>query len=159
MKQQRNGLTGEQKRFVCRLFAEFEPPEKIRQALRQQYGIHLALPSIIHYRDSDKWGPIIEQMRKSLIEHIGDIPLCSKYYRLKRLDELFHSENHYRVVRYSGRSEHPIEEKPVGELRQLCALAAQELGELKSVLEHDASASLEEIILGAITRRNGAAGR
>jgi len=159
IRRRKNNLTGDQKRFICRLFAEFAEPTEIQCEVEKAFGFRLALSTIYHYRDADKWRSVVETFRADLVKKLTDIPLCSKFYRLKKLDQLFHDENRYRVVRYSGKSEIPIEEKPVGELRQLCALVAQELGELKQVLEHDASASLEEIILGALAHRGQPPGR
>lgn len=131
----RNGLTGEQKRFVCRLFAEYCTPVEIQNAVREHFGFTLALPSVIYYRDCPKWQSVILEMRVALIRNLADLPISSKYWRLKKIHELFDTENRYRVVRYSGKSEIPIEEKPVGELRQLLQLAAEELGELRQVHE------------------------
>lgn len=145
-RERKNHLNTEQKRFICRLFAEFCGAEEVRQKVRDHYGFLLALNSVIHYRDSEKWKPVIIAMREGLVTNLKDLPIVSKYWRLKKLCELFESENHYRVTRYSGKSENPIEEKPVGELRQLLALAAQELGELKQVMEHEGKVSLETLV-------------
>jgi len=130
-----NHLTAEQKRFICRIFAEYGKPVEVQKAVRAQYGFTLALNTIIHYRDSELWKPVILEMREALINHLADLPICSKFWRLKKAGELFETENRYRVTRYSGKSESPIAEKPVGELRQLLAYAAEELGELRQVVE------------------------
>jgi len=128
------------------MFAEFERPEVIRQALRERYGFLLAVQSVIYYRDSPKWQAVIVQMRGALINHLEDLPIASKYWRLKQLCELFETENRYRVVRYSGKSERPIEEKPLGELRQLLQLAAEELGQLRRVQVHEGKLTLEQLV-------------
>jgi hypothetical protein len=135
-RQRKNHLNAEQKRFICRMFAEFAAPSQVQAEFEKAFGFQLALSTIYHYRDAELWRPVILDMRKALVNHLGDLPICSKYWRLKQLHELFESENRYRIVRYSGKSEIPIEEKPVGELRQILALAAEELGELRKVLEH-----------------------
>lgn len=135
-RQRSSHLTGEQQQFIVRLIAEFAGPTEIQQEFEKAYGFTLALTTICHYSSHAKWREPIAQMRAALINRLDEIPLCSKFYRLKKLDELFHSENRYRTVRYSGRLDHPIEEKPVGELRQIAALVAQELGELRQVHEH-----------------------
>lgn len=134
-RQRKNHLTAEQKRFICRLFAEYAKPVEIQDAVREQYGFTLALQSVIYYRDAPTWQTTIAAMRTALINHLADLPICSKFWRLKKAGELFETENRYRVTRYSGKSEIPIQEKPVGELRQLLAYAAEELGELRQVVE------------------------
>ena len=157
--QRKNHLSSEHKRLICRLFAEFAEPTEVQAAVEKTFGFRLALSTLYHYRDSEKWKAVVLEMRKELLRHLEDLPIASKYWRLKQLCELFASENRYRVVRYSGKSEIPIEEKPVGELRQLLALAAEELGELKRKVEHEVGSSLEEIIAGALPDRGSAAGK
>lgn len=135
-------LNAEHREFVCRMFAEFATPSEVMKALEEQHGINLANHQAVqHYRDSEKWRPIIEEMRTALIFNINRLPIASKYWRLKQLQDLFNSENRYRVVRYAKVNEHdytPIEELPLGELRNLLRQAAEELGELREriTVEH-----------------------
>lgn len=127
-------LTGEQRRWIIRLLAEWCGPQEIAEGFESTFGRKISHSLVQHYRDSEKWRPEIERARTALLHRISDIPIASKYWRILQRYKLFESENRYRITRYAGSYQGdpgvPIEELPLGELRQLLLDAAREMGDL-----------------------------
>ena len=81
-------LTGPAKDLVCQLLAEFARPTEVQTAVRQEFGITVSLPSVLHYRASPKWSKIIEQKRQALDANVSRLPISSRYWRLKQRQEI-----------------------------------------------------------------------
>jgi len=125
-------LSGPAKELVCQLLAEFARPTEVQKALRQELGVEISLPSISWYRDSPKWAKVIEDKRRALDANLDRLPICSKYWRLKKRQELLDQAMH--------------QDKPdLGTARGILVDAARELGQLnpeKSDVPHIGSVNL-----------------
>ena len=152
-------LTGEQVQFILRLVAEWTPPAEVCSSFRRIFGCEIVHRQVQHYRDHRKWRPEIERLRTALVARISDIPIASKFWRLRARQRLFDAENRYRVVRYAGvrriveqpdgsvvEEPIPIEEIPLGELRQLLLDSAKETGDLSERREISGTVTLEQLV-------------
>lgn len=134
-------LDDTQRDFILDLIAEYQPPRYICRAFQREFGRSIARSLVSYYKANEKHRDGILLRRARLKATILDrIPIASKYHRLKALDKLFDTENRYRVVRWTkgtdargNECQLPVFEKPVGELRALLQLAAQEMGDLTEV--------------------------
>lgn len=143
MPSHQNRLGDDQRDFILMMLAEYRGPAYICRQFQKTFHRSIASSLVMHYKQSARHQGQIDMHRQRLRATIlTHIPLASKFYRLKELDALFHSENHHRIVRYCkgvnsrGQETHvPIYEKPVGELRAICQLIASEMGDLREVHE------------------------
>ena len=155
-------LTGEQVQFVLRLLAEWTPLHEIGSSFCEVFAGEITHNQIQHYRDHPKWRPEIERLRTALVNRISDIPIASKFWRLRARQRLFDAENRYRIVRYAGVRrvirqpdgsvvEEPIaiEELPLGEVRQLLLDSAKETGDLSEKRELTGRLTLEQLVTAA----------
>jgi hypothetical protein len=105
-------LTKRQREFVCRELAEYVPPGEVAAAFEVEFGQPIAPTTVAYYSTSRRWGPVIAEMRRRLIDRLDRIPISSRFWRLKQLQALF---------------EH---ERETEERRHLLAAARQELADI-----------------------------
>lgn len=120
----RGRLTGEQKRFVVQLLAEFQTPAQIVAAFADQFGRRITIPGVCHYRDSPRWAVEIERAREALLAAVRTLPVASKYWRLQQLHRLITEAEEARRIR-SVRVGTRVLEPPVEVLAALRAGVAQ----------------------------------
>src|SRR5688572_24406587 len=87
----------------------FEKPTVVQTMVRENFGHHLALPSIFYYDISNpeipkKWRDLFEETRRQFIENTADIPIANKAFRLKELDRLYHRGR-------AGKLENPVDQR------------------------------------------------
>ena len=73
---------------MCQLLAEFEPPLVIKTALKDEFGVSIATEAIYHYKRSPKWQKVVQAKREALDAAIDRLPISSRYWRLKRRQEM-----------------------------------------------------------------------
>ena len=132
-----------EREFVLRLIAEYGSNTEICRLVQSEFGRSIASSLVSYYRRSEIHAERRAQYRAELKSTILErIPVASKFYRLQQIQKLI-DEAKWRIVRYADgvdKAGHlrkmPIYEKQVGEVRALLQLAAQEMGDLKDVVEH-----------------------
>ena len=139
-KKKRRPLSAIEKEFVLRLIAEFRTGGFVTSAFQKEFGRSISSSLVTYYRQN--FPAEIASYRAQLKFALDSIPIASKFWRLSELQSLYEKANNYRLVRFARGTDKrgnpkriPIYEKPVGELRQLLTLAAQEMGDLKEVVE------------------------
>lgn len=86
-------LSLEMKRFVVMEFAMWETPTTIQRELKENFGVDVSLPGLLHY-DGDrpacpkKWKTLFDETRKAFLDDTTSIPIANKAFRLRELNKL-----------------------------------------------------------------------
>ena len=125
-------FTAAEVQLVLRLLAEWTPLHDIVAEFENTFGRKILHGNVQRYRDSAKWRPEIERLRTALVNRISDIPIASKFWRLRARQRLF---------------EGPL--APTSEQRQLLLDAARETGDLSEKRELTGRLTLEQLVAAA----------
>lgn len=135
-------LTGDQKRLICQLLAEYCPPAEVVARFKEATGRQIRLSHVCYYRDSPKWAAEVDKAREALLANLGKLPIASKFWRLQELQGLYQDAlkaRRIRTVRKATKLEdgklvpvyERLEERDFGAPRELLRQAAEELGQLR----------------------------
>jgi hypothetical protein len=113
-------LTKQAQIFVVQQLAMFERPSIVQAALKETFGVEVALPAILHYDLSNpelesKWRELFDETRDKFLADTSAIPIANKAFRLKELDSIYHSQK-------LAKMQNPIE------MRAVLEQAAKESG-------------------------------
>ncbi len=78
-------LSDEEQQRVCGLLAQFKTPQQILTVLRSGGNRRATLQTVKHYRDTQKWQPLIERLREEYRARILDVPVANVRVRLDAL--------------------------------------------------------------------------
>lgn len=131
-RQKQRKFTASEIQLVIRLLAEWAPLGEIVAEFESTFRRKISHAHVQRYRDSPKWRPEIERLRTALVNRISDIPIGSKFWRLRARQRLFES---------------PL--APLGEQRQLLLDAARETGDLSEKRELTGKLTLEQLVAAA----------
>jgi len=89
-------LTTEVKAFIVQSLACFEPPAKVVELVKAEFGVEVSRQQVSQYSPgnamaaklSQKWVDLFVSTRKRFQEEISDIPIANKAYRLRVLDRM-----------------------------------------------------------------------
>lgn len=91
-------LTEEQKLFAVNLFASFETPQQVSDALKEEYGVDVPRSQLVAYdptrfgkntgRAGKKWVEIFWSRRKTFLAEVDAIPIANMAFRLQKLSTL-----------------------------------------------------------------------
>jgi hypothetical protein len=91
----KNKLTDEHRRFVVRELAAFETPQKVADAVKEEFGIEMSRNLVQHYdprknrKLSKKWRAHFELSRKAFRERMEDeISMANKFVRVRELQRI-----------------------------------------------------------------------
>lgn len=82
-------LSQEHKLFIVKQFAAYEKTADIVVALKEQFSIDVAKHTVDAYRYKPEWAAKIVALRKTLDAQLSDIPLSSRFYRMKERQNLY----------------------------------------------------------------------
>lgn len=90
-------LTKQMQIFVVQQLAMFERPNEVRKLLSENFGVEIALPSILNYDISNpklakNWKELFQKTRNDFIEKVNDIAIANKAFRLRELNTLYHTQ-------------------------------------------------------------------
>lgn len=102
-------LSTEMQLFVVQQLALFEKPTMVMNALKETYGVEVALPAVLYYDITspnfpEKWRETFEKIRADFLENTATIPIANKAFRLRELDRLYHRNK-------GSRMENPVEQR------------------------------------------------
>lgn len=162
-RRKRGPLTGDQKRLIVQLLAEFCPPSEVVLRFKEATGRPIGISHVVYYRDTPRWRDEIEKARQALLANVGNLPIASKYWRLLQLGRLFDEADKARKVRSvrlgqklvegTGASHlamdyERLEEKDFAACRELLRQAAEELGQLRAAPEEGPHDRPRVVVLG-----------
>ncbi len=81
-------LNGPAKHLICQMLAEFESPGTIQNAVENRFGVRVSRETIYHYRNHPRWKKIIEDKRRALDHNLEQLPIGSKYWRMRKRQDL-----------------------------------------------------------------------
>lgn len=89
-------LSKEVKAFIVQSLACFEPPAKVVELVKQEFGVVVSRQQVSQYSPgnamaanlSKKWVDLFHSTRERFQADIGDIPIANKAYRLRVLDRM-----------------------------------------------------------------------
>lgn len=89
-------LSAEVKAFIVQSLACFEPPTKVIELVKQEFGLEVSRQQVSQYSPSNamaaklsqKWVDLFEVTRSRFQAEISDIPIANKAYRLRVLDRM-----------------------------------------------------------------------
>ena len=82
-------LTDLEKMEVLKRVACHESSTSIIKWLKETSGKTVKISSIAHYRDSEKYRPMIERYRAEFERNLMNVPISSKHIRLKRSEKIY----------------------------------------------------------------------
>jgi hypothetical protein len=82
-----------QKVYVITQLATFETLTAVREGLKQEFGVDISLPALMHYQPphaklKKAFKDLFDETRKQFLEDTAAIPIANKAFRLKQLDRL-----------------------------------------------------------------------
>lgn len=80
-------FTARHKMFLCERFARYESVREIVAAFEAEYGEKIHHGRVLFYKNSPKWMPVIEELRRAWTENLGDEILSNKRARLRILEK------------------------------------------------------------------------
>lgn len=83
-----NTLTEEQKYALIDLTAQGFTPTIVMRKMKELYDVTVSKPSIAQYAHTDKWKPVLKQLRAKYRENIHDIDLSHKANRLRIVEHV-----------------------------------------------------------------------
>lgn len=89
-------LSTEVKAFIVQSLACFEPPTKVIELVKAEFGVQVSRQQVSQYSPgnamaaklSQKWIDLFESTRARFQTEISDIPIANKAYRLRSLDRM-----------------------------------------------------------------------
>lgn len=89
-------LSTEVKAFIVQSLACFEPPTKVIELVKQEFGVEVSRQQVSQYSPgnamaanlSKKWVDLFHATRERFQTEISDIPIANKAYRLRALDRM-----------------------------------------------------------------------
>ncbi|QLW25249.1 DUF2280 domain-containing protein [Enterobacter sp. RHBSTW-00422] len=89
-------LSTEVKAFIVQSLACYEPPVKVIELVKAEYGIDVSRQQVSQYTPgnamaaklSQKWIDLFNATRKRFQTELSDIPIANKAYRLRALDRM-----------------------------------------------------------------------
>ncbi|MBA3341312.1 MAG: DUF2280 domain-containing protein [Gemmatimonadaceae bacterium] len=86
-------LREEQKLFIVQQLAMFDRPEKIREAVKEEFDIDVPRQQIRNYNPeqvnvAEKWKRIFDDTRRAFVDSTAAIPIAQLSVRLRLLDRL-----------------------------------------------------------------------
>ncbi len=89
-------LSTEVKAFIVQSLACYEPPVKVIELVKAEYGIDVSRQQVSQYTPgnamaaklSQKWIDLFNATRERFQNEISDIPIANKAYRLRVLDRM-----------------------------------------------------------------------
>ncbi|MCW2477740.1 DUF2280 domain-containing protein [Candidatus Symbiopectobacterium sp. NZEC135] len=89
-------LSTEVKAFIVQSLACFEPPTKVIELVKQEFGIDVSRQQVSQYSPgnamaaklSQKWIDLFDTTRERFRNEISDIPIANKAYRLRVLGRM-----------------------------------------------------------------------
>ena len=131
----RDRLTTEQRLRIVQLLGEFYPPQRICRMLSEEFGIAPPHETLIQfYKHSVKWRPARDKARDALAARIRDIAIANKVHRIRVLESELAIARHWRLTGETKTGQ-PILRRDTGAIERFLRLAAEEMGELKQVVE------------------------
>ena len=125
-------LSTEVKAFIVQSLACFEPPTKVIELVKEDYGVVVSRQQVSQYSPgnamaanlSKKWVDLFNSTREKFQNEISDIPIANKAYRLRVLNRMMTAAEKMKNLSLTA---------------QLMEQAAKEVGEAytnKQKLEH-----------------------
>lgn len=92
-------LSTEVKAFIVQSLACFEPPTKVIDLVKQEFGVDVSRQQVSQYSPgnamaanlSQKWVELFKSTRERFQSEISDIPIANKAYRLRVLDRMMNN--------------------------------------------------------------------
>ncbi|KLV66303.1 DUF2280 domain-containing protein [Citrobacter sp. MGH106] len=89
-------LSTEVKAFIVQSLACFEPPTKVIELVKQEFGVEVSRQQVSQYSPgnamaanlSKKWVELFHSTRERFQSEISNIPIANKAYRLRVLDRM-----------------------------------------------------------------------
>lgn len=89
-------LSTEVKAFIVQSLACFEPPTKVIELVKAEFGVVISRQQVSQYSPgnamaaklSQKWVDLFHSTRERFQTEISDIPIANKAYRLRALDRM-----------------------------------------------------------------------
>lgn len=89
-------LPTEVKAFIVQSLACFEPPTKVIELVKQEFGVEVSRQQVSQYSPgnamaanlSKKWVELFQTTRERFQSEISNIPIANKAYRLRVLDRM-----------------------------------------------------------------------
>ncbi|EPQ7144240.1 hypothetical protein ASU91_18050 [Enterobacter hormaechei subsp. steigerwaltii] len=99
-------LSTEVKAFIVQSLACFEPPTKVIELVKQEFGVEVSRQQVSQYSPgnamaanlSKKWVDLFHATRERFQTEISDIPIANKAYRLRVLDRMMTSAEKMRNI-------------------------------------------------------------
>lgn len=99
-------LSTEVKAFIVQSLACFEPPTKVIELVKQEFGVEVSRQQVSQYSPgnamaanlSNKWVDLFHATRERFQTEISDIPIANKAYRLRVLDRMMTSAEKMRNI-------------------------------------------------------------
>ncbi|ENO0837452.1 DUF2280 domain-containing protein [Enterobacter hormaechei subsp. steigerwaltii] len=99
-------LSTEVKAFIVQSLACFEPPTKVIELVKQEFGVEVSRQQVSQYSPgnamaanlSKKWVDLFHSTRERFQTEISDIPIANKAYRLRVLDRMMTSAEKMRNI-------------------------------------------------------------
>lgn len=99
-------LSTEVKAFIVQSLACFEPPTKVIDLVKQEFGVDVSRQQVSQYSPgnamaanlSKKWVDLFKSTRERFQSEISDIPIANKAYRLRVLDRMMNNAEKMRNI-------------------------------------------------------------
>jgi len=85
----RSRLTSEEQLMLCKMFAQYETNDAVYKFCKNEIGKTLNMSAIRHYKESDKWRPIVNRFREEYTKGVMEVPIANKRKRLEELQDMF----------------------------------------------------------------------
>ena len=77
------------KKRIAQLIAQCETTSEVMSTIKAETGMDISHSSIMQYKHSKKWGPIISKEKEMYLNNVADIPGYHEKIRLSRTDKIY----------------------------------------------------------------------
>lgn len=127
---------------IAQLIAQCDITSEIMSTIKAETGIDISHSTVMQYKHSKKWAPIIAKEREIYLNNVAEIPGYHEKVRLERADKIYRyaigSNNPELALKSIEQQRKEVKEKPTGPVsltfNQYNGLTDEELNEKYDVL-------------------------